>query len=109
MLACVLVTAVLPASVAAQRPTDSYPTRAVTVIVPFAAGAVTDLETRLYAQKLTELTGRTFVVDYKPGAGSMIGTAAVARAAPDGYTLLVATPSLSIAPLLHKNRFRSDQ
>jgi tripartite-type tricarboxylate transporter receptor subunit TctC len=98
-----LATAALSAPAAAQRPADSYPARAVTVIVPFAAGAVTDLEARLYAQKLTELTGRTFVVDYKPGAGSMIGTAAVARAAPDGYTLLVATPSLSIAPLLHKN------
>jgi len=103
ILACVLARAVLPAPAAAQRPADAYPSRAVTVIVPFAAGAVTDLETRLYAQKLTELTGRAFVVDYKPGAGSMIGTAAVAKAAPDGYTLLTATPSLSIAPLLHKN------
>ena len=104
MLACVLATTVLlSAPVTAQRPVEGYPTRSVTIIVPFVAGAVTDLETRLYAQKLTELTGRTFVVDYKPGAGSMIGTAAVAKAAPDGYTLLTATPSLSIAPLLHKN------
>ncbi len=97
-------TAVLLSSpVAAQRSADSYPSRAVTIIVPFAAGAVTDLETRLYAQKLTELTGRTFVVDYKPGAGSMIGSAYVAKAAADGYTLLTATSALSIAPLLYKN------
>ena len=99
-----LATAVLlSAPVAAQRQEDSYPSRPVTIIVPFAAGAVTDLETRLYAQKLTELTGRTFVVDYKPGAGSMIGSAYVAKAAPDGYTLLTATSALSIAPLLYKN------
>ena len=102
--ACVFATAfLLSAPVAAQRPADSYPSRPVTIIVPFAAGAVTDLETRLYAQKLTELTGRTFVVDYKPGAGSMIGSAYVAKAAADGYTLLTATPALSIAPLLYKN------
>ena len=99
-----LATAVLlSAPVAAQRQEDSYPSRPVTIIVPFAAGAVTDLETRLYAQKLTELTGRTFVVDYKPGAGSMIGSAYVAKAAPDGYTLLTATSALAIAPLLYKN------
>ncbi len=93
----------LAAPVAAQRSADNYPARAVTIIVPFAAGAVTDLETRLYAQKLTELTGRTFVVDYKPGAGSMIGSAYVAKAAADGYTLLAATSALSIAPLLYKS------
>ena len=97
------IAAFLAGTVAAQRPADSYPSRAVTIIIPFAAGAVTDLETRLYAQKLTELTGRNFVVDYKPGAGSMIGTAYVAKAAPDGYTLLTASSSLSIAPLLYKN------
>lgn len=103
MLMCALGAAILhSATVAAQRAADSYPSRPVTIIVPFAAGAVTDLETRLYAQKLTELTGRTFVVDYKPGAGSMIGSAYVAKAAADGYTVLVATPSLSIAQLLYK-------
>jgi tripartite-type tricarboxylate transporter receptor subunit TctC len=88
---------------AAQRTAEIYPSRPVTVIVPFAAGAVTDIETRLYAQKLSELTGRTFVVDHKLGAGSMIGSAYVAKAAADGYTLLTATPALSIAPLLYKN------
>ena len=103
-LLCMFATGVLlSVPVAAQRAADSYPSRPVTIIVPFAAGAVTDLETRLYAQKLTQLTGRTFVVDYKPGAGSMIGSAYVAKAAADGYTLLTATSALSIAPLLYKN------
>ena len=96
-------TLMLIAPAKAQRPVDAYPTRSVTIIVPFAAGAVTDIETRFYAQKLTAQTGRTFIVDYKPGAGSMIGSAWVAKSAPDGYTLLTATPSLSIAPLLYKN------
>ena len=104
MFTCALAIAVLLSPpVAAQRPADSYPSRSVTIIVPFSAGAVTDLETRLYAQRLSELTGRTFVVDPKPGAGSMIGSAYVAKAPADGYTLLTATPALSIAPLLYKN------
>ena len=94
---------VLSLPVAAQRPADSYPSRPVTIIVPFSAGAVTDIETRLYAQKLTELTGRNFIVDYKAGAGSMIGSAHVAKSPADGYTLLVATQALSIAPLIYKN------
>lgn len=93
----------LSAPAAGQRPADTYPARSVTIIVPFAAGAVTDLETRLYAQRLSELTGRTFVVDHKLGAGSMIGSAYVAKAPADGYTILTATPALSIAPLLYKN------
>ena len=79
-------------------PTAIHPAP-LTIIVPFAAGAVTDIETRLYAQKLTESTGRTFVVDYKLGAGSMIGSAYVAKAPADGYTLLATTQALSIAPL----------
>ena len=99
-----LATAIaLSGPAAAQRPTDSYPSRPATIIVPFAAGAVTDIETRLYAQKLTESTGRSFVVDYKTGAGSMIGSAHVAKAAADGYTLLATTQAISIAPLLYKN------
>jgi tripartite-type tricarboxylate transporter receptor subunit TctC len=95
--------ALLCAPVAAQRAPDTYPYRSVTLIVPFAPGAVTDIETRLYAQKLSEATGRTFLVDHKPGAGSMIGTGYVAKAPADGYTVLATTPAISIAPLLYKN------
>jgi tripartite-type tricarboxylate transporter receptor subunit TctC len=87
----------------AARAAESYPARPVTIIVPFAAGAVTDLETRLYAQRLTELTGRNFIVDYKTGAGSMIGTAYVAKAPADGYTVLAATQAVSIAPIVYRN------
>ena len=86
-----------------QRASDSYPSRAVTIIVPFAPGANTDIETRIYAQKLSEVLGQSFVVDYKPGAGGTIGGAYVARSAPDGYTLMSATPSVIAAALQYKN------
>jgi tripartite-type tricarboxylate transporter receptor subunit TctC len=102
MRACAAA-AVALAPVVSTGAAESYPARAVTIIVPFAAGAVTDIETRLYAQKLTELTGRNFIVDYKTGAGSMIGTGYVAKAPADGYTLLAATQAVSIAPLIYKN------
>lgn len=89
--------------VSAQRTPEAAPSRPLTIVVPFAPGAVTDLETRLYAQKLTEITGRNVVVDNKLGAGSMIGSAYVAKAAADGSVLLTATPALSIAPLIYNN------
>lgn len=94
----------VPSGVAlAQGAAANYPARTVTIIVPFAPGAGTDIESRLYAQKLSEALGRSFVVDYKPGAGSTIGGAYVAKSAPDGYTLMSATPSNGIASLLYKD------
>jgi len=95
--------ALLSGTALAQGAAANYPARAVTIIVPFAPGAGTDIESRLYAQKLSEALGRPFVVDYKPGAGSTIGGAYVARSAPDGYTLMSATPSNGIASLLYKD------
>ena len=81
---------------------DNYPARPVTLIVPFGPGASTDSETRLYARKLAELTGGSFLVDYKPGAGTTTGTAYVAKAAPDGYTLLSFTSGFTSAPALYR-------
>ena len=78
-----------------------YPNRPVSIIVAVAAGGTTDVETRLYAIKLQEIFSRPFVVDYKPGAGSTIGAAFVAKAAPDGYTLLTMTPSHTVSPLIY--------
>ncbi len=86
---------------AAQVSADAWPARTVTIIVPLAAGAATDIEARLYAQKLTENLGKPFIVDFKPGAGSTIGTAYVARAAPDGHTLLTMAPTFTLAPLAY--------
>lgn len=65
-----------------------YPNRPVTIIVPFAAGGGGDIITRLVAQKMTENSGRAFVVENRTGAGGRIGTAAGAKAKPDGYTLV---------------------
>jgi tripartite-type tricarboxylate transporter receptor subunit TctC len=80
-----------------------YPTRPITIIVPLAAGTGMDTVVRLYADELSKSLGHSVVVDNRPGAATMIGTEAVAKAAPDGYTLLVATSSaMAINPVLYK-------
>jgi tripartite-type tricarboxylate transporter receptor subunit TctC len=68
---------------------QDYPQRPVRIIVPFAAGGSADVFGRFIAQRLQESLGQNFIVDNRPGGGSVIGTDAVAKAAPDGYTLLV--------------------
>lgn len=68
---------------------DDYPSRAIRLIVPFGAGGPADLYARIIAQHLSERLKQPFVVEDRPGAGSIIGTDQVAKAAPDGYTLLV--------------------
>ena len=69
-------------------PAQTYPSRPVKIIVPFAAGGPADIFARQLAQYLSEQLKQTFVVEDRPGAGSILGTEVVARAAPDGYTLL---------------------
>ena len=70
---------------------QAYPIRPVVIIVPYAPGQGTDVLTRVMAQKLQEALGQPFVVENKPGAGGNIGTEAAAKAAPDGYTLVMGT------------------
>lgn len=82
----------------------AYPSRTVTIIVPFTAGGATDLSARMVAQLLTNELGQPFVVENRAGASGMIGMGAVARAAPDGYTLGWGGNSpMSVAPHLMKN------
>ena len=76
----------------------SYPSRPVRVIVPFAPGGGLDISTRLIAQKLTEKWGQNIVVDSRPGAATIVGSDIAAKAAPDGYTLLMITTTFSIIP-----------
>jgi tripartite-type tricarboxylate transporter receptor subunit TctC len=79
-----------------------YPTRAVRVVVGFPAGGSADIVARIVAQGLTERTGQSFYVDNKPGAGSNLGTEAVVRSDPDGYTLMAESVSNAINPTLYK-------
>jgi len=83
---------------------DKYPSKPVTLIVPQAAGGANDAIARVIAQKLTEQTGQSFIVDNRTGAGGNVGTVAAARARPDGYTLmLTADSSMVINPSLYKS------
>lgn len=77
-----------------------FPSKPVTIIVPTGPGASTDIEARLYAQKLTERMGKPFNVDYKPGAAQTLGPAYVARATPDGHTLVTVSGSFTASPAL---------
>jgi tripartite-type tricarboxylate transporter receptor subunit TctC len=83
---------------------QDYPTRPVTIVVPFAAGGGTDLLARMVAQKLEQRLGKPFLIENKPGAGSTIGASHVAKAPPDGHTLLMApSPTMAVAVSIYKN------
>lgn len=85
---------------------NAWPTKPVTILVPFAAGGNTDGIARMAAVRLTEALGQQFVVENRVGAGGAIAADAVARAEPDGYTLFVAAlPVLAIVPAMQKTRF----
>lgn len=82
---------------------DNYPNRSITMVVAFPAAGTTDILARLIGQKLTEKFKQTVVVENRPGAGGNIGTAYVAKAAPDGYTIMMGTiGTQSINPSLYK-------
>ncbi|AMN43183.1 Bug family tripartite tricarboxylate transporter substrate binding protein [Rhodoplanes sp. Z2-YC6860] len=83
---------------------DDYPSRPVTIIVPYAAGGVTDVLARLVAQKLGERLGKPFLIENKGGAGTIVAAVSTAKSAPDGYTLMMATGStMSINRTLYKS------
>jgi len=81
----------------------AYPIRTVRMIVPFAAAGGSDIMARSLAKSISESTGQQFVVENRPGANALLGTEAVAKAAPDGYTLLLTTNIFTINPWLYPN------
>src|SRR5215475_7570448 len=88
--------AVLPAQA------QAWPGKPLKLVVPYAPGGTTDVIARMVAEHLARRLGQNIIVDNKPGKGAMVGTALVAKAPPDGYTLLMATISgLSISPTLY--------
>lgn len=96
VLACALGLAAFGAAA------QSYPSRPVKIVVPFGPGGFTDVVARILAQKLGAAMGGSFVVENKPGAGSTIGTDQVAKAAPDGYTLVMISSTHTISPSIYK-------
>ena len=84
---------------------QSYPSKPIRLVVPLAPGGGGDIVARLIAQKISEPLGQTVIVDNRPGGSTIIGTEVVARSAPDGYTLVMATSSHGINPSLYKLPF----
>ena len=82
---------------------QSWPTKRVQVIVPFTAGSATDIMARTITQRLSEQLGQPFVVENRAGAGGTLGVAAVAKADPDGHTILVHSSSYTITPTTYPN------
>jgi tripartite-type tricarboxylate transporter receptor subunit TctC len=100
----VLLTIVLGAAAASPASAQTFPNRLIRIVVPFPAGGPTDLLARHVSQRLSSILGQGVIVENEAGAGGRTGTQAVARANPDGYTLLLGgTNSNAMAPALYKN------
>ncbi|NBR27992.1 MAG: tripartite tricarboxylate transporter substrate binding protein, partial [Betaproteobacteria bacterium] len=95
---------VIATATPAQNAAANYPSKPVRFVVPFTPGASNDIVARLAAAKLGEAWGQQFIIDNRGGAGGLVGADTVAKALPDGYTLLLSNPGPSVnSPLLAKN------
>jgi len=97
-----LVVAIMLACAAGTAAAQTYPTKPVRIVVPFTPGGGVDATARVLAQRYTDLWGQNVVPDNRPGAGANLGTEIVARAAPDGYTLLVTNNAIAISAGLYE-------
>ena len=100
-VSAVLSAVLAPGFALAQRAFD--PARPISMVIPASAGGASELEIRMYMQKYTEYTSQIVIYDYRPGAGSVIANSFLAKAPPDGHTLMMATSTFTIAPSVYKN------
>ena len=98
LLAAASIVAALAAPAAA---TDDYPSRPVRVVIPFDPGGINETGARIVATQLSERLGKQFLMEFKPGAGGMVGTEYASRAAPDGYTIAVISVANAVHPALY--------
>ncbi len=96
-----LIAGLLGAIAATDAAAQAYPARPIRLVIPFSPGGATDVPGRLIAQKLSAVFGHQIIVDNRPGAGSAIGSEIVARAQPDGYTLLLTGTPFAVIPALY--------
>src|SRR3974377_2019261 len=102
---CVLVACCCLAFLATSpAPAQDYPSRTVRIIVPFGAGGPTDVFTRAIAEELRESLNQPFVMENRPGAGTIIGSEAAAKSPPDGYTLLMVSATQTTTETLAPNK-----
>jgi len=101
LIAALAATLLVPGAVFAQGSGETYPVRPVRVVIGLAPGGGTDIQARLFSQKLSENLGRPFVVENRAGAGGTIAYAQVAKSPPDGYTLLGVTSGYTITPAVY--------
>src|SRR5687768_312026 len=96
----ILIWMAVTTDVAAQGPSPAYPFKPIRLIVSVQPGGNLDLMGRAVAQSLTERLGQPVIVENRPGANTIIGTSFVAKAAPDGYTMMMVAPSFVVAPVM---------
>jgi len=101
LIAAISASLLVPGAACAQGAAESYPVRPVRVVVGLAPGGATDIQTRLFAQKLSESFNRPFVVENRTGAGGTVAYAQVAKSPPDGYTLLGVAGGYTITPAVY--------